>query len=169
MSQPDNPTPEQLKIRERNFGIIQDFNNKKANSHATIFVASMFGLFTILSLAQRISKLFSNPIYDYTILGFSVASYVLIWFFGLYELLNFFYYSTTAFLAEDRLVVGLETELATVYRKEGKGLPKRFALFKVPEKPQGFVRKNNEQISIVVYIAIGLLPLIAFLIWFFLS
>lgn len=68
--------------RIRNLNVIQDFNNKKANAHAAIFVASMFALFTVLSLAQRIVVNVVNDTVNLNlcILILSSVSYWLIWF-----------------------------------------------------------------------------------------
>ena len=158
-------------IRERNLTVIQDFNNKKANSHATIFVASMFALFSVLSLAQRIVSKSALAIstWNNVIFVLSIASYAVIWFFGLYSLLNFFYYSTVANRAEYRLVRGMERALVEEYKSSWKWVSKNFASFKVPEKPQNLIRRNTQAIGICVYGVIGFLPLSAFLVWFFLT
>jgi len=83
-----NQAPETTNVNQEieKLKVIQDFNNKKANSHATIFVASMFALFTVLSIAQRIVIQTSSKgsILNLPILGLSIASYILIWLFGLY-------------------------------------------------------------------------------------
>jgi hypothetical protein len=80
----------------RNWTVIQDFNNKKANAHATIFIASLFGLFSILSLMGRlfspISSINSSGNYNVTVFILLSFSYWLIWAFGLYSLGNFTYY-----------------------------------------------------------------------------
>lgn len=155
--------------RIRNLTVIQDFNNKKANAHATIFVASMFALFTVLSLAQRIvTKVSSNcSIPNFTVLWLSIVSYLLIWVFGLYSMLNFTYYSTVSQRAEEKIVGDMERQLISSYKKGWKGVFKLFASFKVPDGDQGFIRRNNEWMSIIIYSTIGLLPFIAFIIWVF--
>jgi len=175
MNQPESQIPkaqdDEQTIVERNLNVIQDFNNKKANSHATIFVASMFSLFTVLSLTQRIiNKSFPSFLcWNTLILFLSIISYGLIWFFGLYSLLNFSYYSTVAQRAEQQLVKGMDRNLINNYKSEWTGIVKKFASFKVPDKEQGKLRRNNEVISICVYSIIGILPLIAFLVWLFFS
>jgi hypothetical protein len=146
--------------------VSQDFNNKKANSHATIFVASMFALFTVLSLATRIVKtpISSNcALSNYAVLGFSIFSYILIWLFGFYSLANFAYYSTAAFHAEHRIVGGMDRELMSGYMEGKKNIFRTFVSFKL--NSEGRIRRNNEWISVLIYLAIGLLPFFAFIIW----
>jgi hypothetical protein len=157
--------------RIRNLNVIQDFNNKKANSHATIFVASMFSLFTVLSLSQRIvAKEFPSFLcWNTLVLALSLVSYGLIWLFGLYSFLNFSYYSTVAQRAEEQLVQDLDRKLISHYKSKWTGILKRFASFKVPNTDddgtgQGTFRRNNEAISVLFYFIIGFLPLLAFLI-----
>ena len=149
----------------RNLTVIQDFNNKKANSHATIFVASMFALFTVLSLATRIVAQASFSISNCTVLFFSSVSYILIWIFGLYSALNFSYYSTVSQRAEEAIVCGLDRQLISSYMEDWKGPLRRFANFKVPPD-QGWFRKKLEWTIIIGYFVIGVLPFLAFLIWF---
>ena len=182
MGTTENKAPETNKhdedIRIRNLTVIQDFNNKKANSHATIFVASMFALFTVLSLASRIatpSFSFSN----YLILSFSSISYLFIWIFGLYSILNFSYYSTVSQRAEEEIVCGLDKQLISDYMKKWKGILKWFANYKMPKstliyppiKGQEIINKTivsrNLAFFIIGYALIGLLPFVAFIIWFF--
>jgi hypothetical protein len=136
-----------------------------------------FALFTVLSLAQRIiNKSVFSLSWNSLNLCLLVTGYVLIWIFGLYSWLNFCYYSTVAHLTERKLVGGMERELVTEYKATWKGISKRFASFKVPDEPQNLIdkalnliRSNNEGIAVCVYVAIGFLPLAAFLIWFFLT
>jgi hypothetical protein len=169
MSLPENPPPEHKNDDEQKaLNVIQEFNNKKATTHATIFVASMFALFTVLSLAQRIiNKSFPSFLCWNTLtFSLSIASYVLIWIFGLYSFFNFSYYSTVAQRAEDQVVKGRDRALILNYIPQWTGLLKKFARFKVPEKAesvQAEIRNSNEGITVIVYILIGLLPLIAFL------
>jgi hypothetical protein len=157
----DNPE------RIRNLTVIQDFNNKRANAHAAMFVASMFALFTVLSLAQRTvinDHLILNP----WILFLPIASYWIIWFFGLYCLGNFTYYSTVAQRAENEIIGNMEHDLISQYIPLWKGLFKSFASFKINENRDRilrFIRSHNEFLSIFVYSLIGILPFIAFIIW----
>lgn len=155
-----------------NLTVVQDFNNKKANAHATIFVASMFALFTVLSLAQRIvTKVSSNcSIWNYTILGLSIASYILIWVFGLYSIGNFTYYSTLSQIAENQIVGDMDRELIRKHKNDWSIVVRVFANFKLNEdqgRIRKYVRSHNEWASIIIYSVIGLLPFIAFIIWVF--
>ncbi len=156
-------------IRIRNLNVIQDFNNKKANSHATIFVASVFALFTVLSLASRIVTPSDCSIQNLTIIGLSIFSYFLIWAFGLYSLGNFTYYSTVASRAETQIVSGMDSELVRIYRSaKWEKVFKIFANFKLNEgqgRVMTAIRNYNEYWSLIVYSIIGFLPLIAFIIW----
>jgi hypothetical protein len=158
------------------WNVIQDFNNKKANSHATIFVASMFALFTVLSLAQRIVSKESFSCSNYIVLILSLVSYILIWFFGFYSILNFSFYSTVSQRAEERIIGNTERQLIMIERKKWKGILRIFSNYKVPDydEGQGLVGKTisspvnkNLEIFVIIYVIIGFLPLVAFLIWFF--
>ena len=162
-------------ITSNDLTIIQDFNNKKANAHATIFVASMFALFTFLSLATRITQKVSisapSPIPNMCIIGLSILSYWIIWGFGLYSLGNFTYYSTLAQGAERKLVAWKkERRLIKEYENEWSKVFKIFVDFKHNEN-QGHImsqiRRNNEQLSIMVYFLIGVLPFAAYIVWIF--
>jgi hypothetical protein len=168
----------------RNLTVIQDFNNKKANSHATLFVASMFALFTVLSLASRIVTPASFSFSNYLILSFSLINYIFIWIFGLYSMLNFSYYSTVSQRAEEEIVCGLDNQLISDHMKEWKGILKCFANYKMPNLDKKKAKKiiqpeiegqeivsktivsRNLEIFIIGYAVIGLLPFLAFLIWF---
>ena len=168
-----------------NLTVIQDFNNKKANSHATIFVASMFALFTVLSLASRIVLAASFSFSNCLILSFSLISYILILIFGFYSMLNFSYYSTISQRAEEEIIGDLNNQLISKYVREWKGILKWFADNKMPnlekEKPKKKIQpeiesneifkkplvSGNLKLFLIVYVIIGLLPFFAFLIWFF--
>jgi len=83
---------------------------------------------------------------------------------------NFSYYSTVAQRAEERIVLGMDKRSVEEYKNKWSKVFKIFANFKLNED-QGHIRKairnNNEYASIIIYIVIGLLPLLAFLIWAF--
>jgi hypothetical protein len=174
MESEDNKVP---KVKDsdkemRDWTVIQDFNNKKANSHATIFVASMFALFTVLSLAQRIMSKGSQVSLNYVVLPLFLATYILIWFFGLYSMLNFSFYSTISQRAEERIIGNRENDLIKSTKVQWKGILKLFSNYKVPDHNESQGRASstvdsNFGLFIGVYIAIGLLPLVAFIIWFF--
>jgi hypothetical protein len=80
---------------------------------------------------------------------------------------QFFYYSTVASRAEWQLVGNMERDLVKKNTADWKGLSKKFASFKVPDKSQGFTKRNSQEIGICLHIMIGLLPLLAYLIWLF--
>jgi hypothetical protein len=130
----------------------------------------MFALFTVLSLATRIVAQASFSISNCTVLFLSSVSYILIWFFGLYSIGNFTYYSTVAQRAEEEIVLGMDKRLAEEYKNEWSIVFRVFANFKLNEgqgRIRTAIRNNNEYASIIGYIVIGLLPLLAFLIWAF--
>jgi hypothetical protein len=151
----------------RNLNVIQDFNNKKANSHATIFAASVFALFTVLSLSTRIVTPGVFDPSNVIIFIFSSVSYFLIIFLGGYSSMNFTYYSTISQRAEELIVEGLERQLITEEMKKWKNPLKRFASFKVPPNEQGWTRRNLQTLILIGYSVIGILPFVAFVIWFF--
>lgn len=149
------------------YEVIQDFDNKRANAHASLFVASMFGLFTLLALMARILNR-SMP-YFVIVLGLLFVSYVFVFVFGLYSLLNFFIYATVSEAAEEKIVEGKERELVEAI--DWRGVEKIFVGLKVaskePEKDtrrKGFLR-NKGTIFAFIYALIGWLPFIAFWIW----
>jgi hypothetical protein len=137
-------------------------------------VASLFALFTVLSLAQRIVEKIpaNNSPSNLAILGLSIISYALIWVFGLYSLGNFTYYSTVAQIAEKKIVGDMDHRLVSEYKGNWTKVFRMFVNFKL-NKNQGrfmsWIRSNNEQVSIIIYILIGVLPFIAFLFWVFSS
>jgi hypothetical protein len=161
--EPMKYSPEQIE----HLKIIQDFNNKKANSHATIFVASMFALFTVLSLATRVMEPISVKPPNYLVLSLCSISYFLILLFGMYAALNFTYYSTISQNAEEAIVCGFDRQFINKSMKDWRGTVKIFAKFKVPIKGQGWLRRKLDWIIIIGYLMSGILPFIAFIIWFF--
>ena len=123
-----------------NLNVIQDFNNKKANSHATIFAASVFALFTVLSLSTRIVTAGVFDQANIIIFTLSLVSYSLIIFFGVYSSMNFTYYSTISQRTEELIIKGLERKLITEEIKKWNTPLKQFASFKVPPNGQGWIR-----------------------------
>jgi hypothetical protein len=172
------------------YSVIQDFDNKRANAHASLFVASMFGSFAILSLMDRLlnpidrSKVFSSS--NYVIFGLLFSGYVLVGLFGAYSLLNFFFYATTSQHAERKIIGGKEKEVVEETKKGLKGILKWFADFKVhpsiepepkekaSEKETSFIDRSidrikgrNQDIFVALYVLIISLPMLAFFIRFF--
>lgn len=151
------------------YEVIQDFDNKRANAHASLFVASMFGLFTLLALMARILDR-TSPNYVAIFVLF-VISYGLIFLFGLYSLLNFFFYATVSQAAEEKIIEGKERQL--VNSIPWAGVEKVFVGMKMaseePEKDTNRKRflRTKGTFFVVLYVLIGLLPLIAFMIWSF--
>jgi len=84
-------------------------------------------------------------------------------------LLNFFHYSIVAHLAEHEIVGNMERDLIEQYKPRGSKISQKFTSFKMPDRPQGWIRRNNEYMSVGIYSAIGVLPFIAFIIWVFLK
>jgi hypothetical protein len=75
-----------------------------------------------------------------------------------------FYYSTGASRAEWQLFGSMERDLVKKNTSDWIGVSKIFASFKVPEKTQGFAKRNSQEIGICIHILIGFLPLLAYLI-----
>lgn len=99
----DSADTEELKRRlgkrefNRQVGIIEDFYSTRAVAHASFFVASVFGLFTILTLMEvLLEKLNSNG----SEANFTIISLSLVYWgafgFGLYSFMNFGHYSNLA-------------------------------------------------------------------------
>jgi hypothetical protein len=155
------------------FKIIQDFDNKRANAFASLFIASMFGLFGLLGVMVRIHD--SPSFFNGSAIYFLLSSYILVWIFGLYSLLNFFFYATVAQLAETQITGETRNNLIRNVIDEWAWIPRTFANFKVQIKkavasegkkvagPSKFIwfRVHKETIFVVLYILIGLLPLFA--------
>jgi len=88
----------------RSLSVVQDFYSKRAVAHASFFVASVFGLFTVLRLIYEMNP---YPASQFTL---SVV-YIGVWIFGGYSFLNFSFYATIANSAQKaihRLAAQLE-------------------------------------------------------------
>lgn len=155
------------------YEVIQDFHNKRANAFASLFVASMFGLFTLLSLMERIVDLTSPLI-------LLILCYLTVFGFGLYSLLNFSYYATVAQIAkwqikdvqktETKLLEGITKERTWFFRSfaylkvrplvaASKASKQKQGYFKWSAVASGFIR-YKDHIFVIFYFVIGLLPLI---------
>ena len=153
--------------------VIQDFDNKRANAHATLFVASMFGSFTLLSLTDRLVDLKVFSFSNCAIFGLLLLSYVLVGLFGAYSLLNFFLYATTSQIAEREIIRDKEREMV-IEAKKGFGIIlKWFVDFKTPdpkekasEKGDSLLRRRKGEILVFLYFLIVSLPMLAFVIRF---
>lgn len=160
------------------YEVIQDFDNKRANAHASLFVASMFGLFSLLALMGRIVDRTLPSFANYAVIILLLLSYIFVWFFGLYSLLNFFFYATVAHYAKGEIVKEKEVELIREAKRGWTWIPRKFASFKEPniniseqasERKEKRFSHNKETVFVVIYFAIGLLPMVAFWIWFLAS
>jgi hypothetical protein len=166
---------------------MQDFFNKRGNAHASFFVASMFGLFNLLALMGRFVDRSLFSVGNLGVIISLLLSYGFVWFFGLYSLLNFFFYATVAQIAERKIVGEMESELIDEVRKSWTLIPRRFASVKEQTKNTSaqtsenkseqaseqtfevkvkWLGRNKETLFVIAYVAIGLLSLVAFLIWF---
>jgi hypothetical protein len=155
------------------YEVIQDFYNKRANAHASLFVASMFGLFSLLALMGRIVDRYSFAGSNLTVLILLSISYGLVWLFGLYSSLNFFFHATIAQHAEKKIVQDKDRRIIDKAKAKWKWIPKTFADFKGPktsntseEEESRWFNNNKENAFVFFYFLIGLLPLIAFFLWF---
>lgn len=128
------------------YTVIQDFDNKRANAHATLFVASMFGSFTLLSLTDRLVDVKVFSLNNCAIFGLLLFSYVLVVLFGAYSLLNFFLYATTSRIAEKKVIgEGGEEEgkIAEEVKQGRKGIEKWFVDFK--QRKESFLKGRKEE------------------------
>jgi hypothetical protein len=151
--------------KNRSYSVIQDFDNKRANAHATLFVASMFGSFTLLSLVDRLVDIKVFSLSNCAIFGLLLFSYVLVGLFGAYSLLNFFLYATTSQIAERKIIEEKEGRMLTEAKKGWRGISKWFADFK-ERKEEGLLKGRKEDILVFLYVLIVSLPMLAFFVRF---
>ena len=178
---PDIENTNPVAFDEEHLKIIQDFHNKKANAHATIFVASMFALFSVLSLMTKIVTNVSSLAFL-----FSTISYSIIWLFGGYSLLNFFFYTTISQCAKHKITKGTDKTLFDEAIETWDGVLKLYARkVKLPKLDikvtkesskqsrarfygrlrglSSYLLKHNADIFVFLYCIVGWFPFIAFL------
>jgi hypothetical protein len=159
----------------KRLSIVQDFFSKRAVAHASFFVASIFGLFTILSLMEKFIN--RMPFYgviwqlawDWNSARFLLlsSSYWFIWLFGLYSFANFGYYATLAQKAEEKIVENKDIEIIKESKeKHGRAL-NWFYNFKSGLQQKGlfgWVRRHNAIMFFLFYFfVIGFFPFISLL------
>ncbi len=89
---------------------IQHFYSARTVAHATFFLSSIFGLFTILSLIVNMkipSIVQANGLISVQFLAVAICllfPYIIVWFFGLYSLFNYKYYAAVAEAAQAKIV-----------------------------------------------------------------
>jgi len=89
---------------------IQHFYSARTVAHAAFFLSSLFGLFTILSLMVNMkipSVVQANGLISVQFLAVAICllfPYIIVWFYGLYSLFNFKYYSAVAEAAQVKIV-----------------------------------------------------------------
>lgn len=153
----------------RGFTVLQDFYSKRAVAHASFFVASIFGLFTVLSFIERVlpsvvtvNQIFLLPLKSVGYLLLYII-YWLIWLFGLYSLYNFGLYSTKSQHAEVKLAEKQDALIRGEIKNDTK-FPKNYLAFKDQDqehKSLSWLKRNNLAIFVLFYLLFGLLPFIA--------
>jgi hypothetical protein len=127
----------------------------------------MFGLFSLLALMKGIINQTSSGTVNNAITFLLVFSYLLVWFFGLYSLFNFFHYATLAQRAMYKIVGARENELLEEAKNEWSWIIRTFSKLKNPTEGSGLRLKNiKEYLFLICYSLIGFLPLIALFLWF---
>jgi len=134
-----------------------DFYSDRAVSHATLLVACVFGLFTVLTLLKGTSVTI-KIVYTFT--------YWLLWASGLYELFNFNHYATEAekirqIIQSKPPIGGLIEKLHGEYEET---LKRRGILFRFLIRPFLFIKNIEYKVAlmgILYFLFIGVLP------WFF--
>jgi hypothetical protein len=164
--------PDEWKFKS--LSVMQDFYSKRAAAHASFFVASVFGLFTVL-------RLIDNMYYSFWSKTVLALVYVSLWIMGIYSFLNFSFYASIAHNAERSLQIlaiklidperkkDMERQLLTDQVKDlkkaklfRKWIIYRFFDFKVfGGKPKRkWLRRNIDLILFGAYLSGGLLALI---------
>jgi len=177
-------------VKRERLVAIQDFYSARTVAHATFFLSSLFGLFTILSLMVNMkipSMIQANGFISVQFLAMAICllfPYIIVWFFGLYSLFNYKYYAAVAEAAQVKIVGRVAGDLIkeTLIKKEKEkiktrnrvlcyfhGLMKslyeaKSGLPEEMEEEKKLVYKLNRHkmwIFLLFYIVLGLLPLIA--------
>jgi hypothetical protein len=162
-------------ITLKRLSTVQDFFSKRAVAHASFFVASIFGLFTILSLMEKFVN--RMPFYgiiwqlawDWNFARFLLlsSSYWFIWLFGLYSFANFGYYATLAQRTEEKIAEGKEIEIIDETKKKLGRRLSWFYGFKSGLSQRGlsgWIRSHGTiLLSILYFLLIGLFPFISLL------
>jgi len=159
----------------KSLSIVQDFFSKRAVAHASFFVASIFGLFTILSFMEKsisripLSEVIWQLAWDWNFARLILLSstYWFIWLFGLYSFANFNFYATLAQHAEEKIAENKDNEIINESKKGLGGILKWFYDFKsglLQKGLSGWIR-NHETIllSTLYFLLIGLFPFISLL------
>lgn len=136
---------------DRQLGIEEDFYSARAVAHASFFVASVFGLFTILAFMET-SSMVSKALLSVT--------YWVVWGFGLYSFLNFSRYAVHAQQAESRTTRQVKP---LIYPNEtAKGQEKIIRGFERLRRCE-WVSRHDIYLFLGIYFAVGVLVFVAFL------
>jgi len=149
-------------VEREKLATIQDFYSKRTVAHASFFVSSLFGLFTLLSLMLTVKARGSTLVPLETILVLLLVPYGIVWFFGLYSLFNFDYYASLAEHAETKIASDKMSELALDIIDKRKGIMKRLFRMKAgfSDAPLKRFRVHKIAIFLTLYAVLGLLPLV---------
>lgn len=136
--------PEDLNRKISALSAALDFHSDRATAHASFFVASIFGLFTTLSLYPYASKVW--------LMGLLAVSFWFIWGFGAYSLYNFGRFAAIAqgILSKIR-EMGSTTEIESEEVKRWDKRHVKFMWFKsIPRKLHVFL--------ILYFLLVGVVP-----------
>jgi hypothetical protein len=139
----------------RQLAIVEDVYSTRAVAHASFFVASLFGLFTILALIlmERLS-ITSSVLLSIT--------YWLVWSFGLFSFLNFSRYATRANRAIEK-TASEATKLVSKQIENATCLQDKIVRWFEGLRSDKWLRNRDKTLFIIAYIAIGLFGYVAFL------
>jgi hypothetical protein len=130
---------------------IVDFYSNRAIAHASFLIASIFGLFSVLSFIEVSS--------GYPLIALSVT-YWLLWLLGLYSFGNFSFYASIAEVAKERIAARqplVEIDARDNARKRQPILLRKFFAL----KRAGFLGEAKTPIILLLYMLVGLLPFLA--------
>ena len=168
-------------VERENLATIQDFYSKRTVAHASFFLSSLFGLFSLLSLMTIVKVQGSTFLRTEGILILLLVPYGIVWFFGLYSLFNFRYYAAIAEASQVKMVGNEAGTLIgeALIKKEAEEMKKHKRVLRffhrlmksLYESKAGLpeVEKNNRiyqlnrhkmKIFLLFYIILGLLPLV---------
>ncbi len=133
------------------YRVIQDFYSKRAIAHASFLVASIFGLFTILSILRGMMNEPWNLART-----FLVVSYWGVWAFGAYSFLNFGYYASLSHDALLKIARDQNDSLIKDSTAKHQIPVKWFFELKAGREHAGWVRRHNVMIVSFLYIVLGI-------------
>jgi hypothetical protein len=137
---------------KRQLTVAEDFYSSRTVAHASFFVASIFGSFTILALMER----------EFVSLVLLSIIYWFVFLFGVFSFLNFSRYAIRAQIAERKIANEAETFIKQELEKSTTRQDKLIRQFD-RRRASPKIANIDKYLFLIVYFAVGLIAFVAVL------